>query len=188
MHNIRDRRPKEKADSKHFMEDMGRLIPDSPSDIDFKNTRWYQGHHQLFTMNLNCLQSEPQATLEDLPPSSSRSPQKRRSEEGNKSIFPHGICLFRDKKTTTSRVKMFKPTEIFTSWGHNKSGWKNIEQMARDLQDHGYSGLLRKVAGADLFAAEAHFHQSCHSKFYSKQVKHGRVIIGRIKGYIHNIQ
>ena len=125
--------------------------------------------------------------LEDLPPSSSRSPQKRCSEEGNKSIFPHGICLFRDKKTTTSRVKMFKPTEIFTSWGHNKSGWKNIEQMARDLHDHGYSGLFRKVAGADLFAAEAHFHQSCHSKFYSKQVKHGRVIKGHIKDYIHNI-
>ena len=40
--------------------------------------------------------------------------------------------------------------------------------MARDLQNNGYSGLLRKVAGVDLFAAEAHFHRPCYSKFYSK--------------------
>ena len=63
---------------------------------------------------------------------------------------------------------MFKPTETFTSWGHKKSGWTNIEQMTRDLQNNRYSGLLRKVAGVDLFAAEAHFHQPCYSKFYSK--------------------
>ena len=40
--------------------------------------------------------------------------------------------------------------------------------MARDLQNDGYSGLLRKVAGVDLFAPEAHFHRPCYSKFYSK--------------------
>ena len=95
-------------------------------------------------------------------PSSLRSPRKRRSEEGNKFVFPHGICLFCNKKTTASGGKIFKPTEIFTSWGHKKSGWTNIEQMARDLQNDGYSGLLRKVAGVDLFACEAHFHQPCY--------------------------
>ena len=63
---------------------------------------------------------------------------------------------------------MFKSTDTCTSWGHEKSGWTNIEQMARDLQNNGYSGLLRKVAGADLFAAEVHFHRPCCSKFYSK--------------------
>ena len=63
---------------------------------------------------------------------------------------------------------MFKPTETFTSWGHKKSGWTNTEQMARDLQNYGYSGLLCKIAGVDLFAAEAHFHQPFYSKFYSK--------------------
>ena len=51
---------------------------------------------------------------------------------------------------------MFKPTETFTSWSHKNSGWTNIEQMARDLQNDGYSGLLRKVAGVDLLAAEVH--------------------------------
>ena len=40
--------------------------------------------------------------------------------------------------------------------------------MARDLQNDGYSGLLRKVAGVDLLAAEAHSCQSCYSKSYSK--------------------
>ena len=113
-------------------------------------------------MNLNHLQSESQATLEDAQPSSSRSPQKRRAEEGNKFEFPHGICLFCDKNTTTSGRKMFKPTETFTSWGHKNSGWTNIEQTARDLQNNGYSGLLRKVAGVDLFAAEANFHRPCY--------------------------
>ena len=40
--------------------------------------------------------------------------------------------------------------------------------MTRALQNDGYSGLLNKVAGVDLFAVEAHFHWPCFSKFYSK--------------------
>ena len=39
-----------------------------------------------------------------------------------------------------------------------KPGWTNIEQMTRTLQNDGYSGLLNKVAGVDLFANEVHFH------------------------------
>ena len=53
---------------------------------------------------------------------------------------------------------MFKPTETFTRWGHKKSEWINIEQMAKELQNNRYSDLLCKVAGVDLFGAEAHFH------------------------------
>ena len=87
-----------------------------------------------------------------------RTTSKRRSEEGNKFVFPHDSCLFCDKKTTASGGKKFKPTETFVGWGHEKSGWTNIEQIARDLQNDGYSGLLCKVAGIDFFAAEAHFH------------------------------
>ena len=129
LHNIRDRRLKEKADSKHRMEDVCKLIPDSLSDVDLENTGWHRGYHQRFTMNLNRLQSEYQGTLEDAQPSPSRFPRKRRSEEGNKFVFPHGFCLFCDKKTTISGGKMFKPTETFTSWSHKKSGWTNIEEM-----------------------------------------------------------
>ena len=40
--------------------------------------------------------------------------------------------------------------------------------MARDLQNDGYNGLLRKVAGVDLFAVEVYFQGLCYSKFYSK--------------------
>ena len=40
--------------------------------------------------------------------------------------------------------------------------------MATEIRSHGYSSLLRKVAGVDLFAAEAHFHPSCYHKFHSK--------------------
>ena len=69
LHNIRDRRLKEKADSKNRMEDVCKLIPDSLSDVDLENTGWHRGCHQRFTMNLNRLQSESQATLEDAQPS-----------------------------------------------------------------------------------------------------------------------
>ena len=115
-------------------------------------------------MNLNRLQSESQAALEDTQPSSSHSPQKGRSEEGNKFVFPHDICLFCDKKTTTSGGRIFKPIETITGWGHKKSGWTNTEQRTRDLQNDEYSGLLRKVAGVDFLATEAHFHPKFHSK------------------------
>ena len=80
-HNIQDMRLKEKAGSKHHMEDACKLIPDSLSDVDFENTGWHRGCHQRFTMNLNRLQSESQVTLEDAQPSSSRSPRKRRIEK-----------------------------------------------------------------------------------------------------------
>ena len=150
------------------MEDMCKLIPDSLSDVDLENTGWHRGCHQRFAMNLNRLQLESQAKLEDAQSSSSCYPRKRRPEEGNELAFPHGICLFGDKKTTTSGGKIFKPTETFTSWGNKKSGCANIEQMARDLQNNRYSTLLRKVARVGLFSAEAHFHQPCYSMIYSK--------------------
>ena len=67
-----------------------------------------------------------------------RTTSKTRSEEGNKVVFPHDSCLFCDKKTTASGGKKFKPTETFVSWVHEKSGWNNIEQIARDLQNDGY--------------------------------------------------
>ena len=76
LHNIRDRRLKEKADSKHRMEDVCKLIPNSLSDVDLENTGWCRGCHQRFTMSLNRLQSESQATLDNAKPSSSHSPQK----------------------------------------------------------------------------------------------------------------
>ena len=101
-----------------------------------------------------------------------RTASKRRSEEDNKFAFPHDRCLFCDKKTTASGGKIFKSTETFVSWGHEKSGWTNIEQIARDLQNDGYSGLLCEVAGIDFFAAEAHFHWPCYSKFYSKHQRY----------------
>ena len=43
LRNIRDRRLTEKADSKHRMEDVCKLIPDSLSDVDLENTRWHRG-------------------------------------------------------------------------------------------------------------------------------------------------
>ena len=72
---------------------------------------------------------------------------------------------------------MFKSTETFTSWGHKKFGRTNIEQMASDLQNDGYSGLLRKLPGVDFFVAEAHFHDPATQTFIVS-VKHGKVITG----------
>ena len=44
----------------------------------------------------------------------------------------------------------------------------NIGKMAKKMQNKGYSSLHHKVAGVDLFTAEAHFHQSCYHNFDSK--------------------
>ena len=85
--NIQHRRLKEKANSKHRMEYVYKLIPDSLSNVDLENTEWHRKCHQRFTMNLSRLQSESPATLEDAQPSILRSPWKRRSEEGNKFVF-----------------------------------------------------------------------------------------------------
>ena len=43
--------------------------------------------------------------------------------------------------------------------------------MAKDLQNEGYSSLYRKVAGVDLPASEAHYHEKCRLAFYSKHNK-----------------
>ena len=48
LRNIRDRRLTEKADSKHRMEDVCKLIPDSLSDVDLENTRWHRGKLPAF--------------------------------------------------------------------------------------------------------------------------------------------
>ena len=77
-------------------------------------------------------------------------------------------CLFCDKKTITKRGKKELPTKTFTDWSHKSSGWQNIEKIATEMQSHGYSSLLRKVAGVDLFAAQAHFHPLFYHKFHSK--------------------
>ena len=93
MHNIRDRRLKENTDSKHHMEDVCKLIPDSLSDVDLENTRWHRGCYQHFTMNLNCFQSDSQALLEDAqpppppPPTPTKKKKKKHPEEGN--LFSH---------------------------------------------------------------------------------------------------
>ena len=70
LRNIRDGRLKEKADSKHRIEDVCKLIPNSLSDLDLENIRWHRRCYHRFTMNLNCLQSESEAGLEDVQSSS----------------------------------------------------------------------------------------------------------------------
>ena len=65
LHNTRDRRLKQKASSKHYMQDAWKLIKDFLSNIYLDNTGWYREYHQCFTMNLNRLQQESQVKLED---------------------------------------------------------------------------------------------------------------------------
>ena len=40
--------------------------------------------------------------------------------------------------------------------------------MAKKMQNKGYSCLLRKFAGIDLFVPEAYFHKSCYHNFHGK--------------------
>ena len=70
------------------------------------------------------------------------------------------------------------PTKTLTDWSHKSSGWQNIEKMATEMQSHGHSSLLRKVAGVGLFAAEAHFHPSCYHNS-TGNINHLQDIINR---------
>ena len=75
------------------------------------------------------------------------------------------------QKDNELKGKQYKATEMFVDWDHKESGWRNIEPMARDMQDDGYGSLFRKVAGVDLFATELCYHRPCYLKFYSKHQK-----------------
>ena len=94
---------------------------------------------------------------------SPRLPRKRVAEivsEESTVLLPCDQCLFCDKKTIKKRGNKELPTKTFTEWSHKSSGWQNIEKMTTEMQSHGYSSLLRKVDGIDLFAAKTHFHPS----------------------------
>ena len=118
---------------------------------------------------------------------SPRSPRKRVAKsvsEESTVLLPPDQCLFVTRRQSRNMEKKELPTKTFTDWSHKSSGWQNIEKMATEMQSHNYSSLLRKVAGVDLFAAEAHFHPSCYHKFHSKyqsftryhQLKNGEAI------------
>lgn len=72
------------------------------------------------------MQPESQATLEK--------GKNNAQKKVKKIVSPHNIWLFCENKTTTSGRKIFKSNETFTSWGHKKSRWTNVEQTTRDLQ------------------------------------------------------
>ena len=156
------------------------LIPETCDGLDTKKTGWHRKCYQQFTKNLDRLKpavmspvASPVSSLEPCSSSavSPRSPRKRVAKSVSKELtflLPPDQCLFCDKKTIKKRAKNELPTKTFTDWSHKSSGWQNIEKMATEMQSHGYSSLLRKVAGVDLFAAEAHFHPSCYHTFHSK--------------------
>ena len=169
LQNIRDRRLKENEDSPLRMQHVCDLIPDTLTGLDLDNTGWHRGCYQRFTMNQDRLRTEPPNVSEENArplPSVYRSPRKK-STEGIK--FPQDQCLFCDNKTWSNGIeKLIKPKETFAAWEHKESGWKQIEPMARDLQNDGCGALYRKVVGKDLFASAAHFHRPCLTSFYSK--------------------
>ena len=146
LHRIRDRRLKENVDSPLRMQRVCDLIPHSVNGLDLDNTGWHRGCYQRFTMNLDRLQTAPPNFLEEnarpLPPVY-RSPRKK-SADGIK--FPKDRCLFCDNKTWSNGTeRLYKPDQTFVAWEHNESGWKQIEPMARDLQNDGCGELYRKV-------------------------------------------
>ena len=172
LHQTRDKRLNEPVDSKHRMQTVCELIPDSLENVNLATTGWHRGCHQRFTMNLNRLKSTAptSASSSSTITSPVHSPRKRRSSEFmEKIIFPADQCLFCDKNAIKVKQEKHWPTESFSSWVHKDSGWQQIEPMAKDIQGIGdYGSLYRKVAGIDLFAAEAHFHRICINKFYGK--------------------
>ena len=167
LQKIRVRRLKENIDSPACMQDVCDLIPDSLVGLDLEKTGWHRKCHQRFTMNLDRLQPEsPDALKDNDQPSTSRSPRKKSSDG---IIFSHDLCLFCNKKTWSNGIeKLPRPNLSFVDWCHKESGWKNIEPMARDLQNDGYGELFRKVVGKDLFASEAHFHKPCLMLLYGR--------------------
>ena len=171
LQKIRDRRLKESADSKHRMQIVCEKIPASLANVNLETTGWHRGCYQRFTMNLDRLKAAVASTNNEASSSSSslRSPRKRKSAEaGEKFVFPHDQCLFCEQNALKVKQEKHWPTKTFPSWKHKDSGWRQIEPKAKDMQDSGYGYLYRKVAGIDLFSAEAHFHHVCLEKFYSK--------------------
>ena len=83
-------------------------------------------------------------------------------------LFPPNKCLFCEIKTIKKQGKKEHLTKTFPDWRYKSSGWENIEKMAKEMQNDGYSSLLHKIAGLDLFAAEAHFYKSCYHNIHSK--------------------
>ena len=196
LHKLRGWRLQEDASWLNRMQDVCDLIPETVDGLDTKKTGWHRKCYQRFTKNLDRLKpavmsplASPVSSLEPCSSSavSPRSPRKRLaksvSEESNV-LLPPDQCLFCDKTTIKKHGKKELSSKTFTDWSHKPSGWQNIERMATEMQSHDYSSLLRKVAGVDLFAAEAHFHPSCYHKFHSKyqsftryhQLKNGEAI------------
>ena len=179
LHTIRNRRLLEDANSMKRMQDVCDMIPESVEDLDTKKAGWHRGCYQQFTKNLDRLKpavmlplasplSSPEPCSSLVLPHSPRKPGAKRSLVKSAFLFPTDRCLFCDKKTIKKHGEKGFPTEAFSDWSHKSSGWKNIEEMAAEMQNNGYSSLLRKVAGVDLFATEACFHKSCYCNFYSK--------------------
>ena len=166
LRNIRDRRLKENVDSPLRMQNVCDLIPETLSGLDLDNSGWHRGCYQRFTMNQDRLHTPPNDENARPQPAIHRSPRKK-GMEGIK--FPPDKCLFCNNRTWSNGIeKLTDPKETFVAWEHKESGWKQIERMAKDLQNAGCGELYRQVSGKDLFSSEAHFHRPCLKAFYKK--------------------
>ena len=94
----------------------------------------------------------------------SSTPATAKPSSKGTNLFPDNACIFCPYKNKRIPGGREHPDKTFSSWIDKESGWKNIERLAKEMQNE---DLLRKVQNVDLFAAEAHFHQSCLNKFYS---------------------
>ena len=174
LHKIWGRWLQEDASSSNRMQGVCDLIPETVDELDKKKTGWHWKCYQQFTKNLDQLKpavisplASPVSSLEPCSSSavSTHSPRKHVAKsvsEESTVLLPPDQCLFYDKKTIKKRGKKELPTKTFTDWGHKS--WPNIEKIATEMQSHGYSSLLWKVAGVDLFAVVANFHPSCYHK------------------------
>ena len=162
---IRDRRRAEPTDSSHHMKDVCDLLPESLDGLDLERTGYHRCCYQNFAAHLDRLKRSA-ADASSVASTSQRhhSPRKKKSTDVDHVKFPSHECIFCEKNEIKIKGKTQRPTRSFTAWKKKESGWKKIEPMAEAL---GNTHLCRKVKGMDLFAAEAHYHDSCYHRFFS---------------------
>lgn len=148
LHEIKERRLSQPADSPYRMEKTCSLIPDILQD--------HHGYHrpcyQRFTSHLD--------RLKEYSCGSEASTSRPTRSQGDQVLFKPDCIFCNSEKRKKVKVKGSWTTEGMSVF--DRDGWQTILQTAEGKKDE---KMLRRIRGHDLFACEAKYHQSCRVKY-----------------------
>ncbi|MCG7882443.1 MAG: hypothetical protein JAY96_12745 [Candidatus Thiodiazotropha endolucinida] len=150
LHDIREKRLSQPAGSKDRMESTCGLIPSAVSE----GHGYHRDCYKRFTRHLDRLAKEEPSQ------SSTTRVAQRRSSADKIALFAKD-CIFCNKEGKISLKKSGVRTTEDTSKFASDS-WKTVLESAENRNDE---KLLLRIRGFDLFASEAHFHNSCRKKY-----------------------